>query len=91
MRKKKPMARKKQRMGRPSSGLVTPRQHEILELVVQGLTNREIGSALDIGTRTVEIHRYNFMTRLGVHNVAQLIQVALKKKLVTKRAFLRAA
>lgn len=66
--------------------LLTPRQDEILHLVVEGLTNREIGSHLAIATRTVEIHRYNLMKRLEVHNVAQLIREALQRRLLSKHA-----
>lgn len=63
---------------------LTPRQKEILNLVAQGLTNREIAEQLDISVRTVEVHRFNLMRRLGVRNVAQLLRQALVQRLLPK-------
>lgn len=63
---------------------LTPRQAEILRLVAQGLTNREIASHLDISVRTVEVHRFNLMRRLRVRNVAQLLRQALLMRLLPK-------
>jgi len=60
-----------------SDGL-TPRQKEILKLVSQGNTNRDIARRLDISVRTVEVHRFNLMRRLKVRNVAQLLRQALQ-------------
>ncbi len=63
---------------------LTDRQKEILRLVAQGHTNREIGEQLDISTRTVEVHRFNLMRRLRVRNVAQLLRHGLKLRLLPK-------
>lgn len=63
---------------------LTTRQKEILRLVAQGYTNREIGERLDISVRTVEVHRFNLMRRLRVRNVAQLLRQALALRLVPK-------
>ncbi|HZS12247.1 MAG TPA: LuxR C-terminal-related transcriptional regulator [Nitrospirales bacterium] len=67
---------------------MTPRQGEILRLVAQGLTNREIASHLEISVRTVEVHRFNLMRRLRVRNVAQLLRQALVMRLLP-RSFVR--
>ncbi|MEW6542649.1 MAG: LuxR C-terminal-related transcriptional regulator [Nitrospirota bacterium] len=64
--------------------MLTPRQKEILRLVAQGLTNREIAEHLDISVRTVEVHRFNLMRRLKVRNVAQLLRQALLLRLLPK-------
>jgi DNA-binding NarL/FixJ family response regulator len=56
---------------------ITPRQKEILRLVAQGLTNRQIAGELKISVRTIEVHRFNLMRRLRVRNVAQLLRQAL--------------
>lgn len=81
-----PMRRAAQRTtSRSSRRVVTPRQEEILRLVAEGLTNREIGSQLDISARTVEVHRYNLMRRLQAHNVAQLIRGALQHRILSRR------
>jgi RNA polymerase sigma factor (sigma-70 family) len=63
---------------------LTPRQKEILRLVAQGLTNREIAEHLGISVRTVEVHRFNLMRRLRVRNVAQLLRQALALRLLSK-------
>lgn len=56
---------------------LTPRQQQILELVTEGYTSREIAKQLKISMQTVEVHRFNLMRRLDVRNVAQLIRQAL--------------
>lgn len=63
---------------------LTGRQKEILKLVAQGHTNREIGDQLDISVRTVEVHRFNLMRRLRVRNVAQLLRQGLLLRLIPK-------
>ena len=86
--------RNKRRRGRPSkaaqsAGSLTPRQKEILRLVAQGLTNREVAHALKISVRTVEVHRFNLMRRLRVRNVAQLLRQALLLRLLPKNFMTR--
>lgn len=66
--------------------LLTARQKEILRLVAQGHTNREIGEQLNISVRTVEVHRFNLMRRLRVRNVAQLLRQAMLFQLIPKTA-----
>ncbi len=65
---------------------LTARQKEILRLVAQGHTNREIGQQLNISVRTVEVHRFNLMRRLRVRNVAQLLRQAMILRLIPKNA-----
>ena len=69
--------------GKRSEGL-TPRQREILKLVSQGNTNRDIARRLAISVRTVEVHRFNLMRRLKVRNVAQLLRQALQDGFLPK-------
>ncbi len=63
---------------------LTSRQKEILRLVAQGCTNREIGQRLSISVRTVEVHRFNLMRRLRVRNVAQLLRQAIALDIIPK-------
>jgi RNA polymerase sigma factor (sigma-70 family) len=63
---------------------LTARQKEILKLVAQGYTNREIGQKLEISVRTVEVHRFNLMRRLRVRNVAQLLRQAMALQIIPK-------
>ncbi|HMO46158.1 MAG TPA: response regulator transcription factor [Rubrivivax sp.] len=61
----------------PASGL-TPRQHEILRLLVEGHSAKHIARLLDISHRTVEYHKYQAMQALGVGSNAELIQLAIR-------------
>jgi len=61
---------------------LTEREIEILRLISEGLSNKEIGDQLFISHRTVDTHRTNLMKKLNVHNIAGLIRFALKNKLV---------
>ncbi|MBK9190467.1 MAG: response regulator transcription factor [Crocinitomicaceae bacterium] len=61
---------------------LTEREIEILKLVAQGMTNKEVGDALDISHRTVDTHRTNLMKKLDVTNVAGLIRIAFKNGLI---------
>jgi DNA-binding NarL/FixJ family response regulator len=63
---------------------LTPRQKQILHLITQGYTSREIAEQLRISVQTVEVHRFNLMRRLEVRNVAQLIRQALLLKYLPK-------
>ncbi len=87
------MAKIKNKIGEPSGNSrekldepfsLTERQKEIIRLVAQGHTNREIGEQLDISVRTVEVHRFNLMRRLRVRNVAQLLRQGLLLRLIPK-------
>ena len=80
---KKRAPRKKSTAGKNPGGL-TPRQREILKLVSQGHTNRDIAGRLSISVRTVEVHRFNLMRRLRVRNVAQLLRQALMRGFLPK-------
>jgi DNA-binding NarL/FixJ family response regulator len=57
---------------------LTPRQREVLKLVIEGCTMKEIANQLGISTRTAESHKYEMMEGLGVQNTADLIQYAIK-------------
>ncbi len=59
-------------------GVLTPRQLEILRFLVEGRTQKEIASIIDISVRTVEFHKYELMKRLRVRSVAELMAVAAR-------------
>ncbi len=61
---------------------LTPRQREVLQLVAQGMTMKEVAATLHISRRTAESHKYEAMELLGVHTTAELIQQAIRMKLV---------
>ena len=61
---------------------LTPRQREILQMIAEGMTSREIGATLHIHIKTVESHRMHLMKRLGLHDVAGLVRYAIRHKVV---------
>ncbi|MBI2907212.1 MAG: response regulator transcription factor [Chloroflexi bacterium] len=61
---------------------LTEREREILKLVAEGKTNREIASMLLISTKTADRHRANLMEKLHVHNRSQLIKYAIRKGVI---------
>lgn len=61
---------------------LTDREIEILKLIAEGYSNKEIGDQLFISHRTVDTHRTNLMKKLDVHNIAGLIRFAINNKLV---------
>jgi DNA-binding NarL/FixJ family response regulator len=64
------------------AGKLTPRQREILQLLAEGRTMKEIAKVMDLSTRTIEWHKYKMMKILSVRRTSQLIQHALRIKLV---------
>lgn len=64
------------------SGLLTLREVEVLKLLSNGNSSKQIGSELSISTRTVETHRVNIMKKLGTSNSAETISVAAKLNLI---------
>jgi two-component system, LuxR family, response regulator FixJ len=57
---------------------LTPRERQVMNLVVAGLPNKAIGFRLNIAVRTVEIHRARVMEKTGVRNLAELVRFALQ-------------
>jgi DNA-binding NarL/FixJ family response regulator len=62
---------------------LTPRQREVLQLIAEGRTMKEIAGILNISARTAESHKYEMMQTLGIQTTAELIQRAIKLGLVT--------
>jgi DNA-binding NarL/FixJ family response regulator len=60
---------------------LTPRQREVLQLLVDGKSAKEIGAVLNISPRTVETHKYQMMDELGVKTSAQLVHYAIRHRL----------
>lgn len=62
---------------------LTPRQREILQLVAEGRSTKEIASQLDISPRTVEFHKYQLMNTLKLQGNAELVHFAIKNGIVS--------
>ncbi|MGH9320040.1 MAG: response regulator [Vicinamibacteria bacterium] len=71
------------RTERPGNGhKLTPREIEVLQLVAEGMTNKEIASELAISVKTVEKHRQQVMDKLGIHDVAGLTRYAMTSGII---------
>ncbi len=66
-----------------SYDLLTDREKEVLQLLAVGKTNKEIATILDLSPYTVETHRNHIMQKLDLHNTAEIVLYAVRKKLVT--------
>jgi DNA-binding NarL/FixJ family response regulator len=73
-----------QRVSGASSPLeqLTPRQREILKMIADGKTTREVAAALKISVKTVETHRLQLMARLDIHDVPGLVRYAVRNGIV---------
>ncbi len=58
--------------------LLTPRQREVLQLIAEGLSNKEIAHRLKLSVKTVETHRSELMERLDIHGTAGLVRYAIR-------------
>jgi DNA-binding NarL/FixJ family response regulator len=61
---------------------LTPRELEVLQMIVEGKSNKEIATALDLSANTVAVHRANMMDALGAHKTAELVVYAIRNGLV---------
>lgn len=61
---------------------LTPRELEVLQMIVEGKSNKEIAVALDVSANTVAVHRANMMEALGIHKAAELVVYAIRNGLV---------
>jgi DNA-binding NarL/FixJ family response regulator len=67
--------------GKRNTGL-TPRELEVLEMIVDGKSNKEIAAALNLSANTIAVHRANMMDTLGIHKAADLVVYAIRNGLV---------
>ena len=66
----------------PRFDTLTAREKEVLKLLAEGNSVKEIASDLDLSLKTVETHKFNLMRKLDIHNKAQLVQYAIQKKII---------
>ena len=69
--------------GTPPLADLTPRQREVLALIAEGRSTKDIARALSISVKTVETHRAQIMDRLNIHDIARLVRYAIKIGLVS--------
>lgn len=68
--------------GASANAVPTPRQREVLQLLVQGLSAKQVAARLEISARTVEFHKYTLMESIGAKNIAELIRYATRHGIV---------
>lgn len=62
--------------------VLTAREREVLQLLAEGRSNKEVASLLDLAASTVETHRANLMQKLGLHNTAEIVLYAVRKGMI---------
>ena len=63
--------------------LLTDREKEVLHLLAEGRSNKEVATLLDVGVSTVETHRSNLMQKLDLHNTAEIVLYAVRKGVIS--------
>jgi DNA-binding NarL/FixJ family response regulator len=66
----------------PRIKALTRREREVLQLLAEGKSNKEIGAALRISVKTAETHRARLMAKLGVHSIAELVRHAIRNQII---------
>jgi two-component system, NarL family, response regulator NreC len=66
----------------PRLGTLTKRECEILKMLAEGKSVKEIATAFELSVKTIEAHKFNLMRKLDIHNKAQLVQYAIQKKVI---------
>lgn len=69
------------RTGAPPLDVLTPREREVLQLIAEGFTSKEIGAKLGAALKTVESHRTNVIRKLDLHSIADLTKYAIREGL----------
>lgn len=66
-----------------SHDLLTDREKEILQLLAEGKSNKDVANLLNVSVYTVETHRTNLMQKLNLHNTAEIVLYAVRKKIIS--------
>ncbi|MGC1583558.1 MAG: response regulator transcription factor, partial [Candidatus Acidiferrales bacterium] len=65
-----------------ANGRLTPRQREIVQLLAEGKSSKEVAAALGLSVKTAETHRANIMRRLNCHSVSELVRYAIRSQII---------
>lgn len=66
----------------PRTVRLSPREREIVQLLAEGKSNKEVAAALHISVKTAETHRTNLMRKLDLHSISELVRYAIRNKMV---------
>lgn len=64
------------------SGPLTPRERQIVQLVAEGRSSKEVARALNLSAKTIESHRSNILRKLGLHSISELVRYAVRNNIV---------
>jgi DNA-binding NarL/FixJ family response regulator len=70
------------RGGAPRFPTLTPREREVIQLLAEGKSSKEVATALNLSTKTAETHRSNIMRKLGFHSIRDLVLYAVKNDII---------
>ena len=73
--------------GKVASPALSAREREVVQLLAEGKSSKEVGSHLEVSVKTVETHRANIMRKLNFHSVGELVLYAVKNKIVQVAIF----
>jgi DNA-binding NarL/FixJ family response regulator len=71
-------------VGKSRRSTLTPRQREIIQLLAEGKSNKEVAALLNISVKTAETHRANIMMRLDLHSFADLMHYAIRNEIILR-------
>jgi DNA-binding NarL/FixJ family response regulator len=66
----------------PVTDRLTPREREIVQLIAEGRTTKEIAAKLGVSAKTVEAHRSNLMNKLNLHSASELVRYAVRNNII---------
>jgi two-component system response regulator NreC len=75
-------SRSQGRRGQPRGANLTPREREVVKMIAEGNSVKQIAAILGLSIKTIEAHKFNLMRKLDIHNKAQLVTYAIQKKIV---------
>jgi DNA-binding NarL/FixJ family response regulator len=67
---------------RPRPGRLTPREREVLQLLTEGKSNKEVGVILGMTTKTAETHRAHILAKLRLHSMSELVRYAIRNRII---------
>ena len=75
-------SRNRKRSGTKQGLALTPRERQVMKMIAEGLSVRQVADRLGLSVKTVEAHKFNLMRKLDLHNRAQLVTYAIRKQIV---------
>ena len=78
----RPAAPRRAATGRRVSGGLTPREREVLQLLTEGRSNKEIGVMLGMTIKTAETHRSHILAKLNLHSMSELVRYAIRNRII---------